>query len=71
MVGGGRLYVPKVLAEQYAHLMVDPIPQGWLLDINALRLAVGTQTAGGMAKLSTIAAEKSAGPHWRDLLKAG
>ena len=61
MVGGGRLYVPKVLAEQYAHLMVDPIPQGWLLDINALRLAVGTQTAGGMAKLSTIAAEKSRG----------
>ena len=61
MVGSGRLYVPKVLAEQYAHLMVDPIPQGWLLDINSLRLAVGTQTAGGMAKLSTIAAEKSRG----------
>lgn len=61
MAGSGRLYVPKVLAEQYAHLGVDPIPPAWLTDINALRLAVGTQTAGGRVKLSTVAAEKAAG----------
>ena len=58
---GGRLYVPPVLAEQYTHLGVDAVPRSWLLDTNALRLAVGTETAAGRVKLSLCAAEKARG----------
>ncbi len=61
MAYDGRLYVPPVLAGQYATLRVDGVPHAWLADINALRLAVATQTAANNVKLSTVAAEKARG----------
>ena len=61
MAYNGRVYVPSVLVEQYAHLRVDAVPRGWLIDTTALRLAVGTQTAGGLVKLSEVAFGKARG----------
>lgn len=61
MLYSGRLYLPRVLAQQYLHIGATAVPPGWLQDITALRLAVGTQAAAGAVKLSAAAAEHARG----------
>lgn len=58
---GGRMYVPPALVDSFAEYGADSVPRSWLVDVNTLRLAAGTQVSSGIVKLSDPAATKAAG----------
>jgi hypothetical protein len=65
-MGCGWIYLPAVLAEQYPE--ASAIPASWLKNLAALRLAVGTQSAAGQVKLSTVAYERARGTAFLGML---